>query len=92
MKWARWFEEHFPCTVAATELANGLYVSTIFLGLDHSFRGPRPVLYETAIFLCAPRTGGLGARLDGLRAHDWPEAAVDHLAAVAEYQNRAPGD
>lgn len=35
--------------VAATQV-NGVRISTVFLGLDHSFGGGPPVLFETMIF------------------------------------------
>jgi len=46
--WGRWMqraERH----VARTEFDGG-YVSTVFLGMDHSFTGGPPVLWETMIF------------------------------------------
>lgn len=49
-------------------------VSTVFLGLDHSFGGGRPVLFETMIF---------GGKSDGYqeRYHTWKEAEAGHEAA-----------
>lgn len=49
IKWARWFETHARI-VARTNVATGVKVSTVFLGLDHSFGGPVPLLWETMIF------------------------------------------
>jgi len=65
LAWAEWFEG----TVGTRERvlahdrdegANGLeiLVSTVFLGLDHSFGGGPPVLWETMV---------LGGLLDGLQ-------------------------
>jgi hypothetical protein len=48
MRWARWFETA-DRHVARTELPNDVTVSTVFLGLDHSF-GRDPQLFETMIF------------------------------------------
>ena len=51
MKWALWFEAHnADRQLARTELEDGIIVSTIFLGLDHSFGHGEPQLYETMIF------------------------------------------
>lgn len=51
MTWAIWFSEHSnDRQIARTELPNGSVVSTVFLGLDHSFGGREPQLYETMIF------------------------------------------
>lgn len=36
-------------TVALTE-RDGVTVSTVFLGMDHAYHGPPPVLWETMIF------------------------------------------
>jgi hypothetical protein len=48
MTWARWFEtadRHVAC-----DYVGPIYVSTVFLGLDHSWgRGP-PLLFETMVF------------------------------------------
>jgi hypothetical protein len=48
-EWARFFENAEARRVAGTRL-NGLYVSTVFLGLDHGWRQGRPILFETMIF------------------------------------------
>lgn len=50
LKWGAWFTKA-DRRVALTELSNNIYISTVFLGLDHSFlfTGP-PILYETMIF------------------------------------------
>ena len=48
LKWARWFQ------TADREVARdghgNVNVSTVFLGLDHSFGAGPPVLWETMIF------------------------------------------
>lgn len=49
LEWADWFEKA-DRTVAKDEF-NGIMVSTVFLGIDHSFgNSEKPVLYETMIF------------------------------------------
>jgi hypothetical protein len=55
MTWAKWFNKASR-RVALTDTDNG-QVSTVFLGIDHSFSedGP-PVLFETMVF---------GGTLDG---------------------------
>jgi autonomous glycyl radical cofactor GrcA len=48
--WAE-FIENGDRIVAKTEFAEGVIVSTVFLGLDQSFsESPIPVLFETKIF------------------------------------------
>ena len=36
--------------VAQTNVADGIFVSTVWLGLDHNFRGGRPLIFETMAF------------------------------------------
>lgn len=50
MKWAQWFEQHDVRRVAR-ETVGDSEISTVFLGIDHSFceTGP-PVLWETMVF------------------------------------------
>lgn len=48
MEWARFVETDGARRVAETRL-NGLRVSTVFLGLDHSWSG-KPLFFETMIF------------------------------------------
>lgn len=52
LAWAAWFETH-ERTIAidfATPDSFDVYVSTVFLGIDHAFGGGPPVLWETMIF------------------------------------------
>ena len=75
LEWARWFETATNRRVAYNKIPEG-EVSTVFLGLDHSFgdKGP-PVLYETMVF------GGI---LDGEqdRYSTVAEAKEGHLKMV----------
>lgn len=48
MQWARWLETA-DRTVART-LIGKFEVSTVFLALNHSFGGGRPMLFETMVF------------------------------------------
>jgi hypothetical protein len=49
LKWARWVGNIDNRRVAYDQV--GRYtVSTVFLGIDHSFGGGPPLLYETMIF------------------------------------------
>jgi hypothetical protein len=62
--------------VKKTEVAKGIIVSTVFLGLDHRFvgRGP-PILFETMTF---------GGSRDGqmYRYSSWDDAEAGHEAEV----------
>jgi hypothetical protein len=56
LQFASWFETHDK-TLARTDITDGIYVSTVFLGIDHNFTGDGPpVLWETMIF-GGPRHG-----------------------------------
>lgn len=48
--WAKWFEKAGPGRQLAKDEINGARVSTVFLGLDHSFGHGPPMLWETMIF------------------------------------------
>ncbi len=49
--WAKWFEEAFDKRrVASTEIGD-VRVSTVFLGLDHSFGDEEPIFWETMVFV-----------------------------------------
>ena len=51
LEWAAWFAQSDAARVVArTELPSGCVVSTVFLGVDHNFRGGDPVLWETMMF------------------------------------------
>lgn len=48
IKWAKWFET--ANRKVAEEAIGDSQVSTVFLGIDHSFHGGAPVLWETIVF------------------------------------------
>ena len=73
--WARMYERS-DRKVADERIGNRIRVSTVFLGLDHNFRGGEPVLFETMIF---------GGPLNGemWRYCTYDEAERGHAEAVA---------
>lgn len=82
MTWARWYEGDGASMdhrrVAFTELAPGIEVSTVFLGIDHSFGfGDRPLLFESMAF-----TDYGGDQCD--RYATWEEAEAGHARMVEE--------
>jgi hypothetical protein len=79
-EWARWFQIR-DRKVAESE-ANGLRVSTVFLGLDHRF-GPvgAPILFETMVF---PKYGY--GELYCERYCTWDEAEAGHKSVVDRIQ------
>lgn len=68
--------------IAFTETVTGLEVSTVFLGLDHSHGGRRPVLFETMVF--RHQDGGRDTVAQG-RYFTWDEAMEGHKANVADH-------
>jgi hypothetical protein len=65
-----WDNDNPNWRVAMTE-AEGVKISTVFLGLDHSFGGSVPILFETMVF---------GGEHDGYqeRYATWEEAEAGH--------------
>lgn len=49
LEWAPLFESRAYREVAATKLPNGVSISTVWLGMDHSFSGP-PIIFESMVF------------------------------------------
>ena len=74
-EWAKWFETA-DRHVAETHLSNNVRISTVFLGLDHSFSGGEPILFETMIF------GGEHNNYQE-RYSTWEEAEAGHEKAVS---------
>ena len=71
MDWALWFETA-DRHVAKDEVGE-VRISTVFLGLDHSFLGGSPLFFETMVF---------GGKLDQEmeRYSTWQEAEAGHEA------------
>jgi hypothetical protein len=80
--WARWFGTANR-VVKQTEVAKGVEVSTVFLGIDHNFSRSSgdPVLFETLIF------GGARDQ-ECERYRTWDEAAQGHERIVESFTHR----
>lgn len=74
LEWARWYETS-DRIVAQTEV-NGFRVSTVFLGIDHGWRGT-PILFETMVFPDPP-TGPIQYRYQ-----TWEQAEEGHSEVIA---------
>jgi hypothetical protein len=74
MTWARWLENTKARQVGYYE-KDGLRVSTVFLGLDHSFGDGKPLIFETMIF------GGPHDQYQE-RYSTWDEAEAGHKKAL----------
>ncbi len=73
-KWAQWFQVG-DRVVKKTTLQDkegiSVKISTVFLGLDHSFSDGPPLLFETMVF-----GGELDQEMD--RCTTWDEAVIMH--------------
>jgi hypothetical protein len=76
LTWGKWMKDSANRRVAETIVAAGVRVSTVFLGLNHSFT-PRaqPILFETMIF------DGSKSKYQE-RYCTWDEAEAGHERAV----------
>ncbi len=72
LEWAKEFENQNR--IVGFSQVKKVRVSTIFLGLDHSFNGGKPVLFETMIF------GGKHNEYQE-RYSTWDEAVEGHKKA-----------
>ena len=85
LEWAKLLEDTSYQRVAEDILPNGTWVSTVWLGLDHSFPGTRPpIIFETMVF---PGRGGEG-ELGAARYSTEQEAKDGHKAMVAKWRAR----
>lgn len=64
----------------ATDKIGSVTISTVFLGIDHSFGGKVPLVFETMVF---------GGELDGLmeRYSTWDQAETGHKIMVEKVKN-----
>jgi hypothetical protein len=74
-EWGRWLEEHQDERMVDKTTIGKARVSTVFLGLDHSFGMGPPLLFETMVF---------GGKHDGdmERYSTWEEAKAGHKKMV----------
>lgn len=84
LRWAQWFE-HAERRVARDEVGSAV-VSTVFLGLDHGWRGGLPILFETMVFADGDRGG------DCWRYATRSQALAGHARVVAQLRAGEGGD
>jgi hypothetical protein len=76
LTWGRWFQEHRGARIVKQDIFGDVLVSTVFLGMNHSWHpeGP-PEWFETMIF---------NGPLDGdiWRCETWDQAEAQHARAV----------
>jgi len=66
--------------VRETTLEDGKWISTVWLGLDHSFNGQKPLIFETMVF----KDKGLEV-LDSKQYTTLEEAEQGHEKVVLKY-------
>lgn len=85
LEWARWFEDNpKKRVVKQDELPNGYWISTIFLGLDHSFGSGPPLIFETMAF----KRGERLEEVDMNRYTTWDEAMEGHKKMVEWWEKK----
>lgn len=75
LAFAKWFHDSNNRILGQVEVADGIRVSTIFLGFDHQYGRGEPVLWETMVF---------GGKFDQeqVRYSSDAEARSGHIAMV----------
>ena len=85
LKWAAWFETH-DRTVAVEDITSKIYVSTVFLGIDHNFGGGgAPILWETMIF-----NGARNGYSERYSSHKAALAGHKRVIEIARGENTPP--
>ena len=74
--WGEWMEDEDNVRVASTHIGT-VWVSTVFLGLDHNWGRGRPLLFETMAFC-----GDVGENIEMDRCSTWAEAEAMHRRCV----------
>jgi hypothetical protein len=85
-RWAKWFKSPDDRVLFQTTIGPRR-VSTIFIGLDHSFTGNMPLLWETAMF-----EGKDDLPIEITRHATYDQALAAHTQTVIELQERYGGE
>ena len=84
MEWSKDLEKKEYKIVKQEILPNGKWVSTVWLGLDHSYRNGPPLIFETMVF---PKEGDYGD-LDMDRYSTEEEAIKGHKKMVKKWSKK----
>lgn len=74
-KWGKWYQN--ANRVVAQDTVGEQFISTVFLGIDHSWHGEKPELFETMIFDEDGNSMGYQER-----SSTWEEAEKKHYEIV----------
>lgn len=80
--WARLFEDVDERRVSHTTLPDGKWVSTVWLGLDHSHGYGPPLIFETMVFAEGEPHATV---IDSARYSTEEEARAGHAAMVTKW-------
>jgi hypothetical protein len=81
-EWSEWIQNHANKRVESTDIYDGRWVSTVFLGVNHECMAYLPpILFETMVF--PSRTDMNEEHCD--RYATWGEAYIGHWRIVREY-------
>jgi len=83
MEWAKKFEAPDYKRIAKTTLPDGKWVSTVWLGLNHSWGIDPPLIFETMVFSSEENLRDLAT----LRYATLKEAEDGHNEVVARFSN-----
>lgn len=89
MEWARRYETRGDeKRVAESTLPNGRWVSTVWLGIDHSFGSGPPLIFETMVFESEDDL----SELDCERYSTEAEAVAGHARIVEKWSVHHPAE
>lgn len=81
--WSEWYNNPLSSRRVALDHVGSWMISTVFLGIDYSFRGDGPpILFETMVF----EHGDVGAESEVNRYSTWDDAIQGHQAMVERYK------
>lgn len=83
-EWCALLEDAKYKILRRTDLPDGSWVSTVWLGLDHRFEEGAPLIFETMVF---PK--GSWAELDCNRYNTEESALAGHEAMVEKWRKKA---
>ena len=81
LRWGQWFET--ADRAVAKDVVGNSRVSTVFLGLDHSFGSGPPMIFETMVF-----GGPMSDEIE--RYSTWEEAEKGHDEMVRRVRKAQP--
>lgn len=78
LEWTALYDDLSYCRLLGTDLPDGKWVSTVWLGIDHNFGFGPPLIFETMVF-SGPEV------LDMARYHTEEEAVAGHWRVVGAW-------